>query len=361
MSALLPNIRRGGEGAEEAAKSGGKFARLNYFQLEENKTTVLRFLTDSPNWWYVKQHPSVPTKNQPADYKGNWPAQMPAVCRHDDAFQGIYNDCYICDTPIMNPRDNSKPLKAALRVWALAVEREAVIEGGVTKGYRSVIEEIPERNDKGEETGKTIKQPKIVVVNMGMKNFFSGLQGIFGLFQTVCGTDMLVRRTGSGLDTDYQIIPLPEISTLKGPIYQKQGDDVVKVAEGTESFTKLEKAVEAQGIDLLHVIAERASDDYYGRFFDPSKTVASTNGGGNTSAPATTQSAPAAQQAAPSSDVVDPAKLQAMKDRVRGTGANAAPAAEAPVETPVETPQEAAPAPEPVAAAAATGPVDYDA
>lgn len=318
MSTPAPNFGRGGAAAEEAAKQagGGKFAKVNYFSLEENKTAVLRFLTDSPDWLYVKQHPSVPTKNKPADFKGNWPPSMPAICRHDGAFAGIYTDCYVCDTPIMNPRDNTKPLKPAVRVWALAVEREPVVENGVTKGYRSVIEEIPVRDEKGEETGKVIRQPKIVVVNMGMKNFFSGLQGIFGLFGTVCDRDYLIRRTGTGLDTDYQIIPL---------------DKIESVQPGTPAWEKFEKAIEENGLDLAKIVADKASDEYYARFFDPTKTVASSGGTADASPAEQAAAAPTPQAQEP---VVDQDRLAAMRDRVRGTGGNAAPAAEAPAAAP---------------------------
>lgn len=323
-----PNFGKGGAAAEEAAKQvGGKFAKVNYFSLEENKTTVLRFLTDSPDWIYVKQHPSVPTKNKPADFKGNWPQGMPAVCRHDQAFAGMYDDCYVCDTPVMSPHDPNKALKPAVRVWAFAVEREPVVENGVTKGYRSVMEEIPVRDEKGEETGKTIRQPRILVVNMGMKNFFSGLQGIFGLYGTVRDRDYLIRRTGKGLDTDYQIIPL---------------DKIESVQPGTEAWAKFEKALEDQNLDLAKIVADKASDEYYARFFDPSKSVASKGGTEEASASQQQASAPTPQASEP---VVDQDRLAAMRDRVRGTGGNAAPAAEAPAaevpaqaEKPAETP-----------------------
>lgn len=339
----VPNIRRGGQGAEEASKTGGKFAKINYFSLDDKESKIYRFLTDSPDWFWVKQHPSVPTKNKPEDFTGNWPSSMPAVCRHDEAFAGIYTDCYICDTPVMSPHDASKPLKPAIRVWALAIEREKVEEGGVVKGYRTVMEEVPERNEKGEETGKNIRQPKIVVVNMGVKNFFSGLQGIYGLFNTVCDRDYMIRRTGTGLDTDYQIIPL---------------DKIPGVEPGTDTWAKFEKAVADQNIDLLQVIADRASDEYYARFFDPTKTPTPTKGkeegGASTTAATTTPPAGDSGGAA-----VDPDRLAAMRDRVRGTGSNAgaeAPAAEAPAAEPDTAPQQEAPEP----TAPATGPVNYD-
>lgn len=354
-----PALRRGGDSAQEAADAagGGKFARVNYFSLDENKSGVYRFLTDSPDWYYVKQHPSVPTKNKPNDFKGNWPQSMPAVCRHDEAFTGLYDDCYICDTPVMSPHDPTKALKPAIRVWALAVEREPVVEEGVVKGYRTVMEEVPARNEKGEPIeGKTIKQMKIVVVNMGMKNFFSGLQGIYGLFNSVCSRDMMIRRTGTGIATDYQIIPLDEIPTLKGPIIKVDPQTQVRteIAPATEAWGKFEDAVKAQNIDLAKLIADRASDEYYARFFDPSKTSAPTAQTGQ-STQATEQAASAPAQ--PSSDVVDQDRLAAMAARVTGTGANAG---ATPAETPAETPA-AAPAEQAAAApAGASGPVDYD-
>lgn len=320
MTAPVPQIRRGGDGAaEEAAKAGGgKFAKIDYFQLEKDSSVVLRFLTDKDDWFYVKQHPSVPTKNKPAEFKGNWPQAMPAVCRHDAAFTGIYSDCYICDTPVMNPRDTTKPLKAAVRVWALAVEREAVVQEGRTVGYKNVMKDVEVRDDKGEPTGKTVKQVKVVVVNMGMKNFFSGLQGIYGLFGTICDRDMMVRRTGEGLDTDYQIIPLDKIATH---------------VPGSESWEKYDLAVKEQNLDLNTIIAERASDDYYARFFDPSKTPAQQAG----SAPTEAAEAPSATPE-PDAD-----RLAAMAARVRGVASNAGAAPEAaaaaaePEATPVAT------------------------
>lgn len=332
----VPQIRRGGEGAaEEAAKAGGgKFAKIDYFQLEKDKNVVLRFLTDSDDWFYVKQHPSVPTKNKPNDFKGNWPQAMPGVCRHDAAFTGIYDDCYICDTPVMNPRDNTKALKAAVRVWALAVEREAVVKEGKTVGYRNAMKEVEIRDEKGEPTGKTEKQVKIVVVNMGMKNFFSGLQGIYGLFNTVCDRDMLVRRTGEGLDTDYQIIPLDKIESH---------------VPGTDSWAKYDQAVLDQNLDLNTIIAERASDDYYARFFDPSKTPAAREG----DKPSAASEGAAAAEATAAANEPDADRLKAMAARVRGTGANAA------AETPAAETAPAAEATE-APASAPTGPQNFD-
>lgn len=336
-----------GKGGEQAAiisesQGGSKFARVNYFKLADKEQGVFRFITDSPDWIFVKQHPSVPTKNKPSDWpdKAKWPEGMPAVCRHDQAFVGMYSDCYVCDTPVMNPRDTTKPLKPALRVWALAVEREAVMGdgtdamGGADKkgkllGYRDATEEVEVKD--GDST-KKVKQKKIVIVNMGMKNFFGALQGIFGIYGTVCDRDYAIKRSGEGLDTDYTIVPL---------------DKTVGHEPGSESWDRLLKAVEEQSIDLEAIVAEKASDDYFARFFDPSKTSAPMKGKeeGGSAAAATTSTPPPSDNGG---GVVDDDRLRAMRERVRGGASTEAPASEAA-------------APEaPAAPSAPSGPVNFD-
>lgn len=291
-----PDFRKGGAAAEVEAEraKGSKFARVGWFKLDPDEKIVLRFLTDSPEWIFVKQHTSVPTKNQPEGWKGNWPSSMPSVCRHEPAFAGMYTDCYVCDTPILNPRDQ-KPIKQALRVWALAAVREEVRENGIVVGFRDATEEIAEVKD-GQPTGKTITTKQIVVVNQGMQNFFSALQGIYGLNGTICDRDFLVQRRGEGLDTNYIIMPLDRIA----------GAD----RSNEEFWGKYEKALAEQNIDLGAIVSERASDDYYGRFFDPRVTIPVQRSGDDSKS--TTAPAPSA----PADDTVSADDLAAMRARL---------------------------------------------
>jgi hypothetical protein len=328
-TATKPKFGKGGKAAAAAdeavrAASGKHFRRTPYLSIEDGDYQIVRYLTDSPDWTYVKQHPGAPTKNGPADYKGTWPTSMPAICRHDDAFEGIYDDCYICDAELI---DNwGKKCTPKVRVWALAVLREEVVgtqemadagqipaeKVGFLVGCRDVYREVDETNEKGEATGKKVKELAIVLVNFAVSNFFDGLNSAYGTYGTVCDRDFKVERKGTSKDTEYFNIGLDPTPNLK---------------PGTEKWQKYLDAIEEQKVDVEEIISDRASDDYFARFFDPNKTVASKSD---------SDSAPTTQQAAAPSNDVDPERLQALRDRVKGAA-----------------PQEAAP----VAAAAA---VDFD-
>jgi hypothetical protein len=308
------NFGMGGEAAEEASKSlGGKFAKVEFFNLEKDgDTCYLRMLTDSPGWVFVKQHAGVPTKGAPQGYTGKWPVSMPATCRYDAGFGGYYKDCYPCDhTEITDKWGN--PLKPTVRVWALACLREEVFGDGSEAmggpemrgkrlGFKDAIREVAERDAEGKETGNTIKERRIIVVNMAMKNFFGGLQGIFGIYGTVCDRDYIVRRRGLGKDTDYDIMPM---------------DVIEGIAPGTERWKQYEESIEQQNLNLKAIIADRASDDYFARFFDPSKAAPAQAGGTPAASGDAPQGAPVEQQQAASTPEVSGDALAAMRDRVR--------------------------------------------
>jgi hypothetical protein len=312
-----PKFGKGGAAAEEAEeiarRAGGKhFHRVPFFNIKDGETETLRYLTDSPDWIFVKQHAFVPTKNKPEDYKGTkWPESMPATCRHDDAFEGMYDDCYICDSGITNMYN--KPCNPQVRVWALAVRRDEVRgtqemadagqiqpeQVGTILGYRDAMREVEETDAEGNTTGKTRQEMDIVLVNMAVSNYFGGLQAAYGTFGTVCDRDYKVNRKGEGKDSEYHHINLDKTPSLM---------------PGSEKWARYEKAIEDQKIDLGEIIADRATDDYYARFFDPNKTPAKRESSSDKDV------APAAQQEAAPSNDVDPDRLAAMRERVRGTG-----------------------------------------
>lgn len=270
MTATAPAFRKGGEGAAEASKSQS-FARGNrigYLSLDANEKVIVRYITEYADWIYVAQHSSCPTKNKPQGFDGKWPQAMTAICRYDPAFEGIYSDCYICDAEIQNKY--GKRVSNATRIWALAVEREEVIGDGSDalggpdmKGKRvgctDVMEEVDEVGPDGKETGNKIVQRKYVIVNFAHKNFFSGLAACNSEYGSTTDRDYRITRTGAETDTIYSHFPLAETPNLKPgtPKWQeKYLDDLA-----------------AREIDLGTIVAEKASDDFYARFFDPTKTV----------------------------------------------------------------------------------------
>ncbi len=265
------SFRRGGSAAEQAEKeanvsSSGRRGPDFFGLKEDGDSTVIRLLTDHDDWIWVEQHSFVPTKPAPKDSE-KWPKSMTSVCRKDKAFEGVYDDCYICDAKLKN--SFGKLATPRIRVWALAVERELVrgdgsealggpAKQGVVIGVRDKVDEIDELDTNGKPTGNKLQYPRIIVINMAMKGFFSHLKGVHGLYGTVCDRDFLVTRSGTGTDTEYKFAPI---------------DPIPDVRPGTPAWDKYLQAVAEREISLEEIVADKATDEYYARFFDPAKTV----------------------------------------------------------------------------------------
>lgn len=303
---------RGAAAAELAAKSSTgstKFAKTHFFSLADGERDVLRMLnsTEGPDGWItVNQHQGVPTKSKPDDYKGNWPSNMPAICRSDRAFSKMYDSCYICDNlPQLIDKYGSEP-KAKPRNWALAVRRVAVLGDGsggkmggpelVGKvvGYTDSLRDFEVRGEDGKSTGEVGQEIDIVIINQAYSTFFEPLNILSkDLDGDIRDYDFIIRRSGKTLDTSYNFLPVQPQSDLR---------------PGHESWSRYDNALQSQNLDLENLLSSRASDEYYGRFFDPSI------GSGTTATP---KAAPAAQQfTAPSGDTDEDA-VQAMRNRLR--------------------------------------------
>ena len=301
-------FRKGADKAKEATKGGGQFAKTHYLSLEDGEKITLRFLTDVDEWIVVDQHQMVKTKPAPADLAADrkWPDRMGAVCRNDEAFEGVYDGCYICEFLV----DGKSLKKPSARTWALACIREEVVEDGRIVGYRDGTREVQITDEKGEATGKVEVEKAILVVNMGFKNFFSILQGFGNHFGTICDRDMVVTRSGATKDdTTYSIIPLAPIPVDdKGTIFDTRNPEHrARYGEPDSDALNLEK-----------IITERASDEFYARFFDPRVTVKE---GGEVAQTGASPDVPK-----PDNDA-DPDRLRALADRVKGySGEGEAPA-----------------------------------
>ena len=357
----MSKFRKGSEAAADAGKGGAQFAKTHFFSLDSNpaspeNTGILRFLTDEADWIVVDQHNSIPTKGKPADYEGtSWPDKMGAVCRADVAYTGQYHDgtpasakaaCFICSNLV--GKNGIK--KAGGRTWALACEREEVKGDGSPEmggpemqgkvlGYRDKTRQVAVVGEDGKPTGDEVTERAIVVVNMGYKNFFAALTGFATHYKTALDRDYFIKRKGSDTDTIYQIIPLDPVPHEDGTIF-----DCRKPEHAAKYGVSLEM--------LEEIVDERASDEFYARFFDTTKTAAPLKKAGDKGG-STAAATPAAEK---DNDVTED-RLAALASRVKGVAAPAAPtpaggapstageAAEAPAETPAETP-----APAPVAA-----------
>lgn len=317
---MAGQFRKGAEAAQEAGKGGAQFAKTHYLSLDADpnspeNTAIVRFLTDKDDWIVVDQHNNVPTKGKPSDYEGaNWPDRMGAVCRKDVAFTGVYADCYICEN-LVDGKDVKKPTG---RTWALACLREEVRGdgtpdmGGPEKkgkvlGIRDKTRQVAITGEDGKPTGEERTERAVVVVNMGYKNFFSALAGFAGYYGTVLDRDYFIKRNGKEKDTTYQIIPMDPIPHADGTVFD---------CRKPEHAAKYEVA---EGM-LEDVINDRASDEFYGRFFDR-RVTASSKGSSSSASSQTTGSSAAAPE---KDNDADSARLAALANRVKGYGGGTA-------------------------------------
>jgi hypothetical protein len=166
------------------------------------------------------------------------------------------------------------------------------------------MEEQPVLDEDGKDTGKVLQVPKIIIVNMGWKNFFGLLSGMAGRWGTVLDRDLRITRHGKGQnDTEYEISPGdPYDINFDG---QVQRFDLRNEAMMKHFFPNLP--------NLQRIVAEKASKAYFEKFFLGTPGGA-TDGGDTSSAPA------ANAPAAPNGDAPkqDEAAMAAMRQRVMG-------------------------------------------
>lgn len=285
----MVNIARGGQAARtESQKKFSSFKRTEFLNIKDGESIFLRFIDDGNDWPYLYQHGFVPTKGAPPDWKSEakdgkpvreWPATKTAVCRkqlndqtQELVFPDFEGECFICDH-MKNPEKKHGHYYPSVKLWARAIVREAVLgteqmvkdglikasKVGAVVGYRDKMVEQQDTDDEGNPTGPVKKVPVVIVVNQGMKNFFSQLQAYFDNYGTVLDRDYKVGRRGEQLATEYDIVPLKETDwvnpeTEEVEVWSLENPDV--------------RAPYAALLDLEEVIEEQASDRYFDLFFD---------------------------------------------------------------------------------------------
>jgi hypothetical protein len=293
----------GAEAAEEAAASQRTaFRRPDYFRLKDGEQELVRLLSDRDvtdghanqiPWITVLMHGQVPTKPKPEKSEGNWPQSMSAVCRGDKVFKARYPDgCPIC---VKHPSNKAKP-----RTFALLVLRDEIREGGRLVGVKDKTRKVPVIDDDGKPVAdQEVEVPDVRLVDQSWYGFFGKLSAMSARWGTLADRDMLVKRKGGGkTDTEYIIsaddpfeVPDPSDPSrtikydLRNPVffarYAEMGPDLVP--------------------DLRVVVAERASDAYYWRFFGLGKAPEGEEAGSN---------GQSAQPAAPRTEA-DPEQVRA--------------------------------------------------
>lgn len=259
---MAANFTVGMEGAEKAAARTA-FPRTDYLSIEDGKFVIIRFLTEHNGLLTVHQHNNVPTRTAPSDYPKDrkWPQAMTGVCRESININGDrvfpdFPDCAIC---VKYRETGEKRLKPQPRSWALAIIREEIMREGKGVGLRDVMREV-------EIEGKKISQPKIDVLNFAHGNFWSGLSTITSMHGTWLSRDIRIGRKGTELDTTYSFAAYEamgingmavsvEPTTTDNPVFDlREPEQMAKYMEFAPNLGEL--------------VTERASDDYFARFFD---------------------------------------------------------------------------------------------
>jgi hypothetical protein len=285
---------KGGQAArEEVKKSLPSFNRVKYLSLSDGESIFIRLIDDSPDWIYIQQHGFVPTKGAPKDWEAKdgkkWPASMNAVCRKaknqgDLVFPEHGGKCFICDEMTGSDKKDGK-YRPSIKLWARAIVRDEIIgteamastinpdtglpliekhEVGQRVGFQDHEIEVQDTDKDGKPVGDPKTQAEVIVLNMGMKNFFGALQASYDAYGTVLDRDYKITRHGEKLDTEYDIVPMDPIMTrdeATGRLvkFTLQKDEI------REPYEKL--------LDLEEVITEQASDRHYATFFDTTKEI----------------------------------------------------------------------------------------
>lgn len=336
--------------ADEASVQQGKHQAFVRLVTEHERKPWMTSLTPwSLPWITVQQH-YAPTKQKPpyAREEMTWPPKFGAVCRADRVFVKKYGQCYLCE----------QGNKAGARTWALGIEREQVIQDGKVVGMRDKTREVLDLDEKGEPIllkqdgdNKEYKKkvvPAWVVLNFGWKNFFNALNGQAGFRGTALDRDYLIERSGTkNNDTTYAFIGMDPI-TISGEWAQQLGvpegtpyDMGHVVGEVDGRPIPLSELIYPDMPDLRKIVAERTSEEFYGRWFipgwvpegfDPNEAKGGTQNGVQTgyqgyqpSGGVQTGQAPAAPAQAPQSpDSANegsagpaPSALEALKARVQ--------------------------------------------
>lgn len=245
-------FRRGDD--EDENQGRGSFRKEPHWDIKEGGEGILRFLSESKDWYRARTHRFFPTKAEPVDVEGKWPSAMPATCRKDPALSALYeNGCPICVSGYKNKF--GKMVGADDLRYTLAVERERYTDTATGKrAYRDKMVEIPIIGDDGKPTGEKVTIPSIVIVSQTMYMMMGSLKACADSYETLRDRDYLIKRVKnpSGTGTIYQVYPL---------------DRVNDILPGTEHWEFYDLAVSAMGIDLPTLIYNKSTDDYYKRFF----------------------------------------------------------------------------------------------
>lgn len=264
----MPTYTTGAAAAEavndELKKERGSRFRVSQLFIKDGEKHVLHFVTDLGGLLSFDAHQFVPTKPKPDEYKGSkWPDKMWGICprsrefrvyangKPTDEFEEGYGTCYIHDhfAGVKDPKYGKDISWPTYLTWGIAVVRKPV-EDAVTRKVTGFADELVEYRD---EKGDSHQVPRLVLIAQRIDRFWAPLQASGYVTGTICDQDYLVSRK----ENDYNIASVVATPHLR---------------PGQPAWKAYEDTLKLLGFDLAEFLVERASEDYYARWFDPSKT-----------------------------------------------------------------------------------------
>jgi hypothetical protein len=309
----MPVIDEGLEAAERAAEEAKKssFHRVPTLRIKDGDQVCIRFISERTVTFGM--HSGVDTKPKPAEFKGEWPKSMFAVCQNDkafrlrdenreilDAYEEGYGDCYIhaAMKGKKDPKYDTDKSQARVQTFGLAVQRKPRTDpvSGVTVGFDDVTEEFRDAD------GAVHRVPKVVIIQQTYSNFWAPLKAsMFMGSQMLTDKDFGITRK----ENDYLPSPGPQTPDL---------------APGTPAWKRYEDTLELLGFDLVEHLLELASADWYARWFDPSRTPKGGYGRRDSDGDDTEE----ATEAAAAGDTPDQGEVDAFAERLRAARTKAA-------------------------------------
>jgi len=286
-------FRQGVEAAKETATTGGSTGRLvEYLSLGDGETAYFRFLTDHDEVMDVRIHSFYPTKPKPEGYTGNWPQTVSSVCRRTELGDGLpmFSDCWCCDHPKIV---DGKTRGAISRTLGLVVLREEVLSDGESPqfrlphgsfipkgrraGFRDKKKSYQAFGDDNQPEGVPQLIPDIRVLEFGWKNFWAGIHAIAQIHGTLMNQEMVITRTGKDFgDTQYNIQGLGVSKDFRDP--KELARYGITFSDQIDPATGGRVKVWPEHLDLRYLVYNKASDEYYARWIDPTKTIATPSG-----------------------------------------------------------------------------------
>lgn len=255
-------------------RGGGVGRRFDYFDLEDGKSVVVRFITDEDEIVTCNFYEFVRVYNRDGTTGSNSFISAPSYYEDDPTWTGEdWVVKYGGEAKDFKTQEWG-PAKPKERTVAIAVVREEVpveSSGKPKFKYRDKIVPVTVkvRDKDGKETGeeKTYQGRQFLVVRKDAKTFWGNVVPYYGEFNTLVDRDYKIKRNGVQLATNFSCTPVgpdedwDDVSELRKRLHARYGYGTGKDADGNELSKDSEDRFLYCAQTLKEWAADQASED----------------------------------------------------------------------------------------------------